>query len=325
MLALTVPLPAEVLVGLNARDTALFEAQLQAAHEVGRGAPFGGDRVGSLPLARAGRRPPLVGIASPLSQGFPEKGRGLGALHRSRPAQALVAHIAAESARVASELEAGPLSEAQHASEAAASQLEAARAEAEAARAEREADAAAFDEGLRRVRRECGEGAEVARQESLSLLRGEVAQLKVRPARRAGAPHGLRRPARTPKEAPPPSRPRPWPAPLAPPAPARAPTLRNAPQPPVPAAGAAGAARGGGGRAAGRRRAPAQRARAHRGPGDPGAGGHGRGAAGAAGGRGGARRRDERGDQAVGAARARVGVASSGAHMLGAHLCAGFS
>ncbi|MEI7494424.1 MAG: ATP-binding cassette domain-containing protein, partial [Alphaproteobacteria bacterium] len=137
MLALTVPLPAEVLVGLNARDTALFEAQLQAAHEVGRGAPFGGDRVGSLPLARAGRRPPLVGIASPLSQGFPEKGRGLGALHRSRPAQALVAHIAAESARVASELEAGPLSEAQHASEAAASQLEAARAEAEAARAER--------------------------------------------------------------------------------------------------------------------------------------------------------------------------------------------
>lgn len=35
MLALSVPLPQEVQVGLNARDPAVFEEQLQAAHEVG--------------------------------------------------------------------------------------------------------------------------------------------------------------------------------------------------------------------------------------------------------------------------------------------------
>jgi hypothetical protein len=38
MLALVVPMPAEVQVGLNARDTQVFEEQLQAAHEVGAAA-----------------------------------------------------------------------------------------------------------------------------------------------------------------------------------------------------------------------------------------------------------------------------------------------
>lgn len=37
MLALTVPLEAEVQVGLNARDPTVFEEQLQAAHEVSDG------------------------------------------------------------------------------------------------------------------------------------------------------------------------------------------------------------------------------------------------------------------------------------------------
>lgn len=90
-----------------------------------------------------------------------------------------MSHIASERQQIASELEAGPLAEAEQHAQALAEQLATAQQRLEAAGREREADAIAFDDSLRRCRQECAEGAEVARQESLSLLRGEVAQLKV--------------------------------------------------------------------------------------------------------------------------------------------------
>jgi hypothetical protein len=74
--------------------------------------------------------------------------------HSTHP-QALVGHIAAESARVASEVECGPLAEAAGRSEALEGQLAAAAAALEAARREREADAIAFDDSLRRCRCVC--------------------------------------------------------------------------------------------------------------------------------------------------------------------------
>jgi hypothetical protein len=156
MLSLTVPsLAADATAGLNARDPAVFEACLQAAHEastrlmqglasasaVGRGCAW---------LMRAITQHACVPFTWPsaLHHSLP----GPAAIAREPGPQALVAHVAAERRALASDLEAGPLADAASRAAGLEGRLEEAEAALEAARRERDDDAIAFDDALRRCR-----------------------------------------------------------------------------------------------------------------------------------------------------------------------------
>jgi hypothetical protein len=121
---------------------------------------------------------PHLSISQPLSTSEPNRPP----THPQPTHQALIAHIASERHRVAAALQSGPLCAAQSAANDLAGRLLAAQSDLEAVQHGRDADAIGFDDLLRRCRAECSEGAEAARQESLAMLRGEVAQLKVRGA-----------------------------------------------------------------------------------------------------------------------------------------------